>query len=246
VIRLAEEIAEGVMQELERLEEVAVDYRQDGFEGLMTHASADRLARCGTGSRCLEVGAAVGITTDYLSRQFESVVVIEPASRYAAMVRDRGLANVTVVETLFEDFVSNQKFHTIVMAHLLEHVEDPQGILRAAARLLDPDGAILITVPNGGSLHRRVGVLSGMLGARTDMTPADHSIGHRRVYEADTLRAEVETAGLRVQRLVGHFCKPLSNTQMQGLSAETQAAFLRLGDDLPPEYASELFVECRA
>jgi len=233
------------MRELERLEVVAVDYQQDGFEGLMTHASADRLARRGTGSRCLEVGAAVGITTEYLSRHFDSVVVIEPASRYAAMVRARGLPNVTVVETLFEDFVSDQTYHTIVMAHFLEHVEDPRRLLQTAGRLLDPDGAILITVPNGGSLHRRVGVLSGMLDARTDLTPADHSIGHRRVYEADTLRAEVEGAGLRVDRLVGHFCKPLSNTQMQELSPEAQAAFLALGDELPPQFASELFVECR-
>jgi 2-polyprenyl-3-methyl-5-hydroxy-6-metoxy-1,4-benzoquinol methylase len=233
------------MQEFDRLQVVAATYNQADFEGLMSHASADRIAALGRGTRCLEVGAAAGITTEYLSRRFESVVVIEPAARYAALVRSRALPNVTVVECLFEDFPTDTTFDTIVLAHLLEHVSDPQGILQAATRLLQHDGVILIVVPNAGSLHRHVGVLLGMLGSATDLTPADHSIGHRRVYDVSSLRSEIEGAGLKVEELTGNFCKPLSNAQMGQLPVETQAAFLKLGDHLPAGLASELVAVCR-
>jgi 2-polyprenyl-3-methyl-5-hydroxy-6-metoxy-1,4-benzoquinol methylase len=233
------------MTEHDRLDAVAADYHQDGFEGLMTHASAEGMARLARGSRCLEIGAAVGITTTYLAPHFESVVVIEPAARYAAMLRDVRLPNVTVVESLLEDFVTEQTFDTIVMAHLLEHVIDPQGLLDTAAKLLADDGVILVAVPNAGSLHRHVGVLLGMLGALTDLTPADVSIGHRRVYELGTLRADIEAAGLRIESIEGQFCKPLSNTQMQQLPLQTQRAFLELGAALPDEFGSELLAVCR-
>jgi 2-polyprenyl-3-methyl-5-hydroxy-6-metoxy-1,4-benzoquinol methylase len=233
------------MNEFTRLEAVAATYNQEDFEGLMSHASADRTAALGRGTRCLEVGAAVGITTEYLSRRFESVVVIEPATRYAALVRSRALPNVTVMECLFEDFQADLTFDTIVLAHLLEHVADPRGVLRSAIRLLQPDGVILITVPSAGSLHRQLGVLLGMLGSVTDLTPADHSLGHRRVYDVSSLRSELEGAGLKVKKLTGNFCKPLSNAQMGQLPAETQAAFLKLGDHLPAEFASELVAVCQ-
>jgi 2-polyprenyl-3-methyl-5-hydroxy-6-metoxy-1,4-benzoquinol methylase len=231
--------------EYDRLNAVAADYHQDGFEGLMTEASAGRLLRWARGTRCLEVGAATGITTGHLSAHFESVVVIEPAASYAARLRDRGLPNVTVVESLVEDFDTDETFDTVVLAHLLEHVEQPQSLLTAAAKRLADDGVIIVVVPNAGSLHRHVGVLLGMLGELTDLTPADVSIGHRRVYELPTLRAEIERAGLRIDLVEGHFCKPLSNTQMQQLPAATQEAFLHLGDRLPAEFASELLAVCR-
>lgn len=234
------------MHESARLDAVAATYNQEGFEGLMSHASAELLAARGKGKRCLEVGAAVGISTGFLSERFDSVVVIEPARRYAELIRSRALPNVTVIDScLFEDFQSDRSFDTIVLAHLLEHVADPQVILNTATRFLAPDGVILIAVPNAGSIHRQVGVLLGMLGSVTDLTPADHSLGHRRVYDVTSLRAEVEAAGLKVETLTGNFCKPLSNAQMEQLPTETQTAFVKLGDRLPPELATELVAVCR-
>lgn len=233
------------MTEQARLDGVAAAYDQDGFEGLMAHVSAERVASLARGRSCLEVGAAVGITTGYLARAFDSVVVVEPAARYAALLRQRGFPNVTVLEVLVEDLDVTQTFDTIVMSHVLEHVLEPRRVIQAVTEFLADDGVVIAVVPNARSIHRQIGVAVGMIPELTSFTDLDVALGHRRVYDQGTLRADIESAGLRVESLKGHFCKPLSNAQMQQLPIEVQRAFLDLGDQLPVEFASELLVVCR-
>ncbi len=45
--------------------------------------------------------------------------------------------------------VHEKNFDIIVMADILEHVQDPETMLLTAIKLLSPDGRLLITVPNG-------------------------------------------------------------------------------------------------
>lgn len=233
------------MDEGELLDNVATWYQQEGFEGRMNSASGERLIEHVEGDTCLEIGCAMGKVTSRLSRRCERVVVVEPTATYAGVVAGMGLPNVTVVRSLAEDFQTDERFDTVVLAHVLEHVQNPDGLLRRCASLLRPGGVILVVVPNAGSLHRRIGVLMNVLGHETELTEADIAIGHRRVYNPTTLRADVAAAGLRVQRLTGHFTKPLANSQMDVLPAAAQEAFLNLGDQLAPELASELLAVCR-
>jgi 2-polyprenyl-3-methyl-5-hydroxy-6-metoxy-1,4-benzoquinol methylase len=231
--------------EIERLDRVAQGYRPEGFEKVLVRDSGNRvLARC-QGTTCLEVGSALGGTTEMLANRFDRLVVMEPAEAYADAVRELNLPSVEVAASLVEDFETDEKFDTIVMAHVLEHVEDPVDALRRCKDMLAPDGIIVVVVPNGGSLHRRLGVTLGMLEKMTDFSPADVSIGHRRVYETHTLRTDIESAGLTVTDLAGHFCKPLSSSQIDALPAEVQKGLAALGDELPPEYASEILIVCR-
>jgi len=51
-----------------------------------------------------------------------------------------------------EDFVSNETFDLILMLNLIEHVSNPNQIMRAAAKLLSPRGRIFIQTPNFRSL----------------------------------------------------------------------------------------------
>lgn len=231
--------------EVERLDRVAEGYRPAGFESVLVRDSGRRvLARC-QGTTCLEVGSALGGTTEMLADRFDRLVVIEPAVAYADAVRELNLPSVEVAPALIEDFKTDEKFDTIVMAHVLEHVEDPVDALRRCAGMLADDGIIVVVVPNAGSLHRRLGVSLGMLEKMSDFSPADISIGHRRVYETHTLRTDIESAGLTVTDLAGHFCKPLSSSQIDALPAEVQVGLARLGDELPPEFASEILIVCR-
>lgn len=233
------------MEERELLDNVAAWYQQEGFEGRMNSASGERLIEHVEGATCLEIGCAMGMVTSRLSRRCERVVVVEPTSAYAEVVAGMGLPNVTVVQQLAEDFQTDDRFDTIVLSHILEHVQNPDGLLRHCARLLEPGGVILVVVPNAGSLHRRIGVLMNVLDHETELTESDLAIGHRRVYNPTTLRADISAGGLTVQRLTGHFTKPLSNSQMDALPAAAQEAFLNLGDQLAPELASELLAVCR-
>jgi len=235
-----------VTSERGRLDDVAQWYSPADFEGLMVAESARRLAARCRGTSALEVGCGEGYVTREFSRGFERVVAVEAATEYAEAVQNLGLPNVEVVNCLFEDFATPDRFDTIVISHVLEHVIDPVGLLRKCSALLQKDGVVLVAVPNAGSLHRRVGVQLGVLDTVETLSEADVRIGHRRVYDEESLRRDLESAGLRVIELRGHFLKPLSNAQMAQLPAEVQTAFLRIGDDLPAELGTELFAECEA
>lgn len=227
--------------EHQRLNDVAGWYSANGFEGAMVRDSARAVASACRGPRVLEVGAAEGFVTRELARRVERVVVVEPATRYADMVRALALPNVEVVEQLAEDFSTAERFDEVVLSHVLEHVEEPVRLLATARSLLQEAGRVLVAVPNAGSLHRRLGVRAGFLHSITSLTPADLQIGHRRVYSPDRLEADLVSAGLAVVSMSGRFCKPLANSQIDDLPDAVQVALLELGDEVGPAFASELF-----
>jgi SAM-dependent methyltransferase len=55
-----------------------------------------------------------------------------------------------------EDFESIDRYDAILLLNLIEHVEDPVGVLRKAAGLLAPGGQIYIKTPNFRSLDARI------------------------------------------------------------------------------------------
>lgn len=73
----------------------------------------------------------------------------------------------------------------VVCSEVLEHVDDPSVLARAAARCLAPGGALVVTVPGG------------------PRTAFDKHIGHRRHFRVARLRDALEGAGLEVEQVSG-------------------------------------------
>ena len=72
-----------------------------------------------------------------------------------------------------------------VCSEVLEHLDDPVGLLRGARPYLAPGCRLVITVPGG------------------PMSAFDRQIGHRRHFDHDALAAVVAGAGLRVEEVRG-------------------------------------------
>ena len=70
---------------------------------------------------------------------------------------------------------------------MIEHIEDDVSAVRGLARVLAPEGVLVITVPAGQWLWSR----------------HDERNGHYRRYDRRRLRALLEGAGLRVRRMTG-------------------------------------------
>jgi len=47
-------------------------------------------------------------------------------------------------------------YHTILMIYVLEHLADPEGLLRACTKLLVPGGQLLVLTPNAASIGHRI------------------------------------------------------------------------------------------
>jgi 2-polyprenyl-3-methyl-5-hydroxy-6-metoxy-1,4-benzoquinol methylase len=196
-----------------------------------------------TGRNCLELGSGDGVMTRLLAGRFEKVSVVEGSLDLLAAIPD--MPNLTKVHSLFEDFRPKEVFDVVVMEHVLEHVEDPVGILRLARPWLAPGGRVVIGVPNAHSFHRLAAVKMGMLQDVYELNSRDHEVGHRRVYSWEALRGDIEAAGFEVETMTGVFFKPLSNGQIdQYWSEEMIEGFFQLGADFP-ENAAEITAICR-
>lgn len=195
------------------------------------------------GDHCLEMGPADGEMTRFLAADFARLSVVDASAQYAAAA-EAVAGNVTGHVALFEEFAPVERYDTIVMSHVLEHVQDPRLVLRRAASWLAPGGRVIAIVPNADSLHRRLGVKLGMLDRETQLNDQDVAIGHRRVYTRSELDRDVRAAGLHPVAKGGIFLKLLSNSQMLAFEDEKLVdGMFELGKDLP-HLCSEIYSIC--
>ncbi len=198
------------------------------------------------GPRILELGCAEGEMTKFLAKQFPEVVAVDGSALLLERARkDVHANNVVFQQALFEEFVPDGKFSSIVVACVLEHVQDPIAFLRRCKEWLAPKGRIYIMVPNAYALNRRVGKAMGMLKRLDELHERDLRLGHQRVYSRQTLAADIESAGLEAAHWDGILLKPLSDAQVQNWDPALLDAFFEVGKELP-EWCTEIYVECQA
>ena len=194
------------------------------------------------GPEGLELGSAEGQMTQFLINDFEKLTVVDGALPLLMCIPD--YPNIIKVHSLFEEFEPARLYNTIIMEHILEHVDQPVPLLRHAQKWLAPAGKMLLGVPNGNSIHRLAAVKMGLLGHPCELNPRDLAQGHRRVYTPESFRKDIETSGLKIVELGGIFFKPLSNQQIQNhWTDEMIQGFYELGKDFP-NYAADIYAVC--
>jgi SAM-dependent methyltransferase len=86
---------------------------------------------------------------------------------------------------LFQGAVTNLpftgRFDVATCCDVIEHADDDRAILSQAAKILKPDGVLIVTVPADPDLW----------------SPFDDASGHKRRYTRETLDAALRDAGLR-------------------------------------------------
>src|SRR5262245_16512406 len=76
----------------------------------------------------LELGVGHGITTATFSRHFRRHVVVEGSPAVVRRFREAHPdCRAQIVEGRFETFATSERFDTIVMGFVLEHVDAPQA-----------------------------------------------------------------------------------------------------------------------
>jgi 2-polyprenyl-3-methyl-5-hydroxy-6-metoxy-1,4-benzoquinol methylase len=231
--------------ERERVESLSAWYLQEqlDFDKRLIRFRYEAIKPKLIGKRGLELGPAEGEMTQFLIQDFEELTIVEGSSDLLKKIPDKN--NLVKVNAIFEEFKPAQSFDSIILEHVLEHVDDPQALLVRVRQWLAPNGLLFVGVPNGNSIHRLVAVKMGMLDNPCQLNSRDHALGHRRVYTPLTFRAEIEQSGLRVLEMGGVFFKPLSNGQIQeNWSEEMIQGFYELGKDFP-DFAAEIYAVCQ-
>lgn len=236
--------------EKENLEKIAERFSsRDGYNAHMSDFAYRTINPFFKGRACLELGCSDGQMTQHLLSHFDKVVAVDGSSiqierleklfsSFAASLILQTYA--CLVEDLPSHITKNRKFDTVLACYLLEHVDDPVGILSVAKEFLRSTGVVIAVVPNANSIHRIVGQYMGLLESRTDLSEQDRHDGHRRTYTMESLMADFHRAGLAVTTTGGILLKPLPASQMSGLSAEVEEGFYKAGHELPG-FCSSIF-----
>lgn len=203
--------------------------------------SFEILARHIKPKKILELGPAEGIMTEKLNQVAEQLFIVEGAKNFAENLQTK-YPELKVTNSLFEDFETAEKFDTIVLGHVLEHVENPVEILKKCKQWLSANGIVFAAVPNSHSIHRQAAVLMGLLEKEDFMSQLDIHHGHRRVYNIESFKSDFVSAGLQINQCGGYWLKPVSNKQIEETwTPEMLAAFMKLGESYP-EIAGEIYV----
>jgi 2-polyprenyl-3-methyl-5-hydroxy-6-metoxy-1,4-benzoquinol methylase len=166
------------------------------------------------GTSLLDMPCGDGALTAMMAPRFERIVGVDASSKHLELARE-ALPDAEFHESLIEDFTRDERFGTVTMINVLEHVIDPVLVLRKAAGFLESGGVLLVHVPNAMAVNRRLAVLMGTLTSCEELSPFDiHVAGHRRSYSLTTLLADIRDAGLNVERTGGVFYKSLSTPQI--------------------------------
>lgn len=194
------------------------------------------------GDSCLELGPAEGEMTQFLLDDFKKLTVVEGSSKLLEKIPDA--PKLVKVNSLFEDYRPSELFDTIILEHVLEHVDDPVSLLSIVKKWLSPNGRLFLGVPNANSIHRLAAVKMGLLSEPSQLNSRDISLGHRRVYTQASFIQDIEESGLCVIEKGGVYFKPLSNRQIEdNWNEEMIQGFFELGRDFP-DFAAEIYAIC--
>jgi SAM-dependent methyltransferase len=119
----------------------------------------DALPREGAGRKVLDLGCCNGYFSALLSARGFQVTGVERAEGHGPDFPEQ----VSLIEHDLERGVPHieERFSFVICADILEHLRNPQGLLRQARELLEPDGILAASLPNSGNLYFRLNVLAG-------------------------------------------------------------------------------------
>ncbi len=189
-----------------------------------------------TAKSLLELGLGHGYTTLLFNDFFESHVIIDGSEEIIKQFKTRyAPKKFNIVAEYFENFETNELFDVIVMGFVLEHVDDPDLIVRKFKKFLKPRGKIYIAVPNAKSLNRRMGLELGIINDIYSLNENDLKLGHKRQFCVDSLSQLVEREGYKINLIEGIYLKPLPLGELKKINnfeANLQA-MLKVGIDFP-------------
>lgn len=195
----------------------------------------------------LELGIGRGYTCDHFSKNYNKYSVIDGSKDVIDRFKKQyPSSKANIINSFFEDFESDILYDIIIMGFVLEHVNNPIRILRHFHNFLKPTGSCFIAVPNGESLHRRIGNAAGLLPDMLMLGKGDRALGHQRQYTVNLLTEQLNECNYSIVRKEGIFLKPLMTNQLRtlNLSKEILNGMCKIGMEYP-ELSAALFFEAK-
>jgi 2-polyprenyl-3-methyl-5-hydroxy-6-metoxy-1,4-benzoquinol methylase len=102
-----------------------------------------------SGGTLLEIGCGNGGMTQLMAPKVDRLTAFDVSAPSLAMVQALGLPNVETAQGLIENYSPAERFDTVVLSEVIEHLRRPGDAVCRAYEWLAPGGVMLITTPNG-------------------------------------------------------------------------------------------------
>jgi SAM-dependent methyltransferase len=146
-----------------------------------------------SGARVLDLGCSQGLLAAPLREKGVRVVGVDHRDPGELAEELEGFYQRDLERPL--ELPVQREFDYVVVADVIEHVANRQGLLRTARKFLKPDGRLIISTPNIAIWFYRISLLVGRFeyGPRGILDET-----HVHLYTGASFRREVERAGFRV------------------------------------------------
>lgn len=184
------------------------------YNAILAHYKILSCIENAKGDSLIDLACGDGLMTKEFCKHFKRVVGVDASGPHLEKAREN-CPDAQFHESLVEDLEIDEKFDSVFMLDVLEHVIDPTEFLQKSSEFMEDDGIMVIHVPNCDAVNRKIAVLMGTLTSCDELTPFDLDIaGHRRSYNIASLTKEVKDAGLKVKKTGGIFYKMMSTAQI--------------------------------
>ena len=103
----------------------------------------------------LDIGCAIGSLLARLANQGWETTGVEisgPQAEYCRQKRNLDVRSLPLEENRFP----SGAFNVVLASHLMEHLNDPSGLLKEVSRILSPQGYFFVTTPNIAGFQARL------------------------------------------------------------------------------------------
>ncbi len=125
--------------------------------------------------------------------------------------------NVKFIQSLFEEYQTNEEFDYCFCLYVLEHVFSPIDLLINIKKWLKKGGILFAVVPNAFAFSRQLAQKLNLIINLKDLTENDKRHGHRRVYDRFTIKRDFVLAGFDLIERKGVIFKILADFQLNYL-----------------------------
>ncbi|TVV74101.1 bifunctional 2-polyprenyl-6-hydroxyphenol methylase/3-demethylubiquinol 3-O-methyltransferase UbiG [Sphingomonas solaris] len=153
------------------------------------------------GRRALDVGCGAGLLAEPLARLGATVTALDAAPENIAVARAHAVGQRLTIDyrAVGVETLADERFDLVTCMEVIEHVSDPAGFVAALARVLAPDGLLILSTPNRTPLSR-LGIITVSEGlGRIPKGTHDWD----RFIRPEELAVLLTSAGLRVTDTTG-------------------------------------------
>jgi 2-polyprenyl-6-hydroxyphenyl methylase/3-demethylubiquinone-9 3-methyltransferase len=164
------------------------------------------------GLRVIDIGAGGGLIAEPLARLGASVTAIDASERNVQVAHvhaeGQGLKIDYRFATAGDMVAAGETFDVALSLEVIEHVADRPAFLRDCARLVDPDGLLILATLNRTAKSFALGIVGAEYILRW-LPIGTHD--WRRFVRPSELAADLRHAGARITELKGITYNPLSD-----------------------------------